>query len=226
MQYSANSLSATQPFQSQGLCFNQCKSQYAFAVVQGNNCWCSNYAPSQTTSLSSCSVACPGFPAEACGNAQAGLFGYIPTPLSPSGTIGSPGTISSPAASASTIMAVSTPSVGAPAESTLLSTLALSIVISTVLVKASSSLFESLVQSSSTSKILIPFEQTVTESPSPVTVLETVTASPAEQTVRISLVWELPFLAVSAGYILRSGGSIVNEDLKANTRAFSQLPQH
>lgn len=75
-------------YQSNGLCYNFCSSD-AFAIVQGSDCWCSNYVPGATTSGDDCNVACPGYPDDLCGNQQAGLFGYISIPgNSPSGTKG------------------------------------------------------------------------------------------------------------------------------------------
>ena len=75
-------------FQSNGACQTTCAG-YAFAVVQYQSCWCSNYVPADTTSTSSCSVACPGYPYENCGDESAGLFGYVALGPAPSGTQGS-----------------------------------------------------------------------------------------------------------------------------------------
>ncbi|KAL9630305.1 MAG: hypothetical protein Q9204_004788 [Flavoplaca sp. TL-2023a] len=71
---------------SAGRCFDGCKAQYAFAVVQGKSCWCSDYEPADTTSLGSCSSPCPGYPFEQCGSGE--NFGYIALGKAPSGTIG------------------------------------------------------------------------------------------------------------------------------------------
>lgn len=82
-------------FQSNGLCHDHCQNDgngYAFAILQGLNCWCSNYAPGQTTSLSSCNEVCPGFGTETCGSEADGLFGYIALDITPSGTVGLPST--------------------------------------------------------------------------------------------------------------------------------------
>ena len=75
-------------FQSNGACQQTCAG-YAFAVVQYQSCWCSNYVPADTASTSSCSVACPGYPYENCGDESAGLFGYVALGPAPSGTQGS-----------------------------------------------------------------------------------------------------------------------------------------
>ncbi|KAL8888682.1 MAG: hypothetical protein Q9215_003910 [Flavoplaca cf. flavocitrina] len=76
----------TYDYQSAGRCFDSCKAQYAFAVVQGKSCWCSDYEPADTTSLGSCSSPCPGYPFEQCGSGE--NFGYIALGKAPSGTIG------------------------------------------------------------------------------------------------------------------------------------------
>jgi cell wall integrity and stress response component len=74
-------------YQSNGACSTTCNG-YAFAVVQGKSCWCSNYAPGDTTSTGDCSVACPGYPYESCGNEASGLYGYVALGPSPFGTQG------------------------------------------------------------------------------------------------------------------------------------------
>src|ERR1700722_14633874 len=60
-------------------------SDYAFAIIQDFNCWCSNYAPSVTSSSSNCNTVCPGYN-EFCGGN--GYYGYIALNLAPSGTSG------------------------------------------------------------------------------------------------------------------------------------------
>ena len=72
---------------SNGKCHDEC-SGYAFAIVQYKSCWCSNYAPGDTTSTGSCNVNCPGYPFEQCGDQSAGLYGYIALGPSPQGTQG------------------------------------------------------------------------------------------------------------------------------------------
>lgn len=72
-------------YQSNGLCTNLCIQQYAFAILQDQNCWCSNYIPATTTT--GCSLSCPGYPFEKCGGE--GLYGYIALgKVAPSGTLG------------------------------------------------------------------------------------------------------------------------------------------
>lgn len=78
------------PWQSNGNCTNHCNdlNTYAFAVLQYQDCWCTNYIPSTTTDITRCQRDCPGFPAEKCGNKDAGLFMYIEMNGKPSGTAG------------------------------------------------------------------------------------------------------------------------------------------
>lgn len=78
-------------FQSDGLCSDFCKATYAFAVLQGDGCWCSNFAPASTTT--GCDTPCSGFPSDICGGN--GLFGYIALGINPSGTQGGSSTIPS-----------------------------------------------------------------------------------------------------------------------------------
>jgi cell wall integrity and stress response component len=74
-------------FQSDGSCQVKCQDSYAFAILQGANCWCSDYAPSEQKQTNLCNDPCPGFPGDWCGNPSAGLYGYIALSTSPSGTI-------------------------------------------------------------------------------------------------------------------------------------------
>jgi hypothetical protein len=75
-------------YNSNGRCSDACRSNYAFAIVQYQNCWCSNLAPGRTEDVGDCNQNCPGFPSEKCGNEQEGLFGYIALDKAPSGTQG------------------------------------------------------------------------------------------------------------------------------------------
>lgn len=77
-------------FQSNGHCQDTCKYQYSYAILQGNNCWCSNYAPYDQVDVGNCNVNCPGFPSEKCGNEAEGLYGYYVLDIQPSGTLGAP----------------------------------------------------------------------------------------------------------------------------------------
>ena len=79
----------TSDFQSDGLCFGFCAADWAFAVVQGKLCWCSDYIPDQGDQVGTgqCSNPCPGYPTDVCGGNN--LFGYMALKKSPSGTSGS-----------------------------------------------------------------------------------------------------------------------------------------
>lgn len=89
-------------------CMNNCTAagSYAFAVVQENNCWCSNYVPSPRVAVSQCDNACPGWPYENCGNIDDNLFGYLALGPAAAGTSGSStSTVSATsAASSSTVI--------------------------------------------------------------------------------------------------------------------------
>lgn len=70
-------------YQSNGLCTSFCIQDFAFAILQDQNCWCSNYIPPTTTA--GCTMKCPGYPFESCGGDE--LFEYIALGnVSPSGT--------------------------------------------------------------------------------------------------------------------------------------------
>ena len=108
-------------YQSNGACYDTCSSQYAYAVVQYQDCWCSNYAPANQSSTSQCSQDCPGYPAEQCGNQNEGLFGYIQLTISPSGTAGASASTTSIQVAATTTQA-STSATSTPQSSTYSST--------------------------------------------------------------------------------------------------------
>ncbi|PYH80356.1 hypothetical protein BO82DRAFT_365931 [Aspergillus uvarum CBS 121591] len=65
-------------FQSNGLCEDHCSS-YAFGILQGYDCWCSNIAPNSATNVnnSKCSQDCPGYPDDSCGSTSKGLYAYV-----------------------------------------------------------------------------------------------------------------------------------------------------
>ncbi|CUS13103.1 unnamed protein product [Tuber aestivum] len=92
---------ATEMFQSHGLCYDTCKAKYAFAVVQGLRCWCSDYVPASTTT--GCDEICPGYGSESCGNTKKGLYGYISLPNAPKGTAGGSSTTTSQSTSSSSM---------------------------------------------------------------------------------------------------------------------------
>ncbi|KAH6984770.1 hypothetical protein BKA56DRAFT_614487 [Ilyonectria sp. MPI-CAGE-AT-0026] len=67
----------TSIYQTNGLCYNFCVNDYAYAITQSNSCWCSNFAPAKSTQedVSKCNTPCPAYPIEDCGGD--GLFGYL-----------------------------------------------------------------------------------------------------------------------------------------------------
>ncbi|KAI6903253.1 hypothetical protein KC334_g7266, partial [Hortaea werneckii] len=89
-------------YNSYGSCTKQC-GDYAFAIVQWQDCWCSNYAPANQQSVGDCDQDCPGYPANKCGNEDKGLYGYLPiSGNEPSGTAGSGSSSEASSTSAST----------------------------------------------------------------------------------------------------------------------------
>ncbi|GME40959.1 hypothetical protein GTA08_BOTSDO00544 [Neofusicoccum parvum] len=83
-----DNLQDTYTYQSLGHCHDECNSDYAFAIVQGKNCWCSNYMPADTQDVSDCDTTCPGYGYENCGNSDDNLYGYLKLDLAASGTQG------------------------------------------------------------------------------------------------------------------------------------------
>lgn len=73
-------------YQSDGLCYDFCVDNYAYAVIQDKDCWCSDYTPSKSSqvSTSECDLSCAGYPSDVCGGDN--LFGYMALNKSPSGT--------------------------------------------------------------------------------------------------------------------------------------------
>jgi cell wall integrity and stress response component len=65
-------------YQTLGLCNDSCQGKFTYAVLQYQECWCSNEKPSETVSVESCNQSCPGYPDQKCGNKGAGLFAYVP----------------------------------------------------------------------------------------------------------------------------------------------------
>jgi cell wall integrity and stress response component len=90
-------------FNSDGSCQVKCQDSYAFAILLGADCWCSNYAPATQKQTNLCDDPCPGYQSDWCGSSSAGLYGYIALNIAPSGTIdggsSSPQTSSSVASS-------------------------------------------------------------------------------------------------------------------------------
>ncbi|KAK0659511.1 Cell wall integrity and stress response component 4 [Lasiodiplodia hormozganensis] len=108
----SGNLQDTYIYQSNGHCHDECVDDYAFAIVQGKQCWCSNYAPSDQQDVSNCDTTCPGYGYEDCGNSDDDLYGYIKLDLAASGTQGA-----SSAASTSTKASTSTTSSTSKSES-------------------------------------------------------------------------------------------------------------
>ncbi|KAF9891195.1 hypothetical protein FE257_004759 [Aspergillus nanangensis] len=101
----------TDTFQSNGLCIQQCTSEYAFAVLQGSECWCSNIVPNKATNVDSskCSETCPGYPDDLCGSTSDGLYGYIRlSGHNPSGTATAPSSSSTSTKSSTSSESTST----------------------------------------------------------------------------------------------------------------------
>ena len=94
-------IKGTDNYMTNGKCHDQC-SGYAFAIVQEEDCFCSNYAPGDTSSQGACNHPCPGYPYENCGDKAQGLFGYIALGPAPSGTQGGSSSSSSPTQAAKT----------------------------------------------------------------------------------------------------------------------------
>ena len=209
-------------YNSNGACQTAC-SGFAFAVVQDQNCWCSNYAPAYTTSVGSCSETCPGYPYENCGSASSGLFGYVALGNAPSGTIGTstststtptstPSTTPTPSpttTTSSTVQAVSTQLLpGGPLgtttsspEATFLSPSVTHSVLPTVLPATGPPTAKPSAASPVISHVLTSSSQTISQTtslrgprPDPVTVQDTVTESPSVSISFVSIVRTHPAL--------------------------------
>ncbi|KAI1633978.1 hypothetical protein F4809DRAFT_551277 [Biscogniauxia mediterranea] len=99
-------------YQSDGLCHDFCVDDYAFAIVQDQDCWCSNYVPAESTQVDvdDCDTSCPGYPSDLCGGD--GLWGYMSLNAEPSGTTGaSTSTATSTQKSSGTSTNTATPTV-------------------------------------------------------------------------------------------------------------------
>lgn len=88
---------------SNGFCQTHCQGSYVFAVIQGENCWCSNEQPANTVPTANCNEQCPGYPADTCGNPGRGYFAYFNLGGSPTGTYGGSSPSSSRAPSSSPV---------------------------------------------------------------------------------------------------------------------------
>ncbi len=72
---------------SNGLCSATCTGQYAYAVILGQTCYCSNYIPTVQVSTDYCHDPCPGYPPDFCGNATSGYYAYFNLGRAASGTV-------------------------------------------------------------------------------------------------------------------------------------------
>ncbi|KAI1399937.1 hypothetical protein F4819DRAFT_488063 [Hypoxylon fuscum] len=107
-------------YQSDGLCHDFCIDDYAYAIVQDSQCWCSNDTPDKSVQVdtNNCNEQCPGYPGDLCG--ADGLWGYMSLDKEPTGTKGgststtktsSPDTTTAEKTTAHTTTATPTPSV-------------------------------------------------------------------------------------------------------------------
>lgn len=78
---------ASSIYMSDGLCRDSCSGS-AYAVIQGQNCWCSDISPAKsvTVSTSKCNKKCSGYPDDTCGGD--GVWGYMALGKDPTGTKG------------------------------------------------------------------------------------------------------------------------------------------
>lgn len=95
---------------SNGKCNDRCSGSYAFAIIQGQNCWCSNQAPGSTTNAFNCNQQCPGYPYEWCGSTSANLYAYFSTGGTVTGTSGRSSTAAPASSSAPSVSTVPTTS--------------------------------------------------------------------------------------------------------------------
>lgn len=64
-------------FMSNGLCATRCTGTYAYAVIIGQRCYCSDDVPATQVPTDQCHDPCPGYPPDFCGNATAGYHAYF-----------------------------------------------------------------------------------------------------------------------------------------------------
>jgi hypothetical protein len=74
-------------FMSNGLCEERCTGEYAYIVIIGQSCYCSNDVPARQVSTDECHDPCPGYPPDFCGNATAGYYAYFNVGRAASATI-------------------------------------------------------------------------------------------------------------------------------------------
>jgi hypothetical protein len=88
-------------FMSNGLCATRCTADYAYAVIIGQSCYCSDNVPATQVNINDCHDPCPGYPPEFCGNATSGYYAYFNLGRAASATVQS----STAALSSSSIVA-------------------------------------------------------------------------------------------------------------------------
>lgn len=73
-------------YQTQGLCRDECTGKYAFAVLNYQSCWCTNYEPAKSDKVGDdeCDTKCPAY-SEWCGGKD-GRYGYLALGKTPEGT--------------------------------------------------------------------------------------------------------------------------------------------
>lgn len=79
-----NNLTDSSIYQSNGLCYDFCAGRYSFAILQLDECFCSNFAPVDSGDVGDCDFNCNGYPSDRCGGDE--LFGYFELRKRPSGT--------------------------------------------------------------------------------------------------------------------------------------------
>lgn len=73
-------------YQTQGLCRDECTGKYAFAVLNYQSCWCTNYEPAKSDKVDDdeCDTKCPAY-TEWCGGKD-DRYGYLALGKTPEGT--------------------------------------------------------------------------------------------------------------------------------------------
>jgi cell wall integrity and stress response component len=104
---------------SNGWCTDHCRAQgkFAFAVISFQDCWCSDYIPTDQRGTGDCSTVCPGFGTEICGNKDESLYVYVKLDGPASGTVGGSKPTSSANVSPSSAAAASSTTAEAPPSS-------------------------------------------------------------------------------------------------------------
>lgn len=77
LEKTANAFADVSIYQTNGLCSDFCRADFAYSVTQDQACWCTDYTPSKDSQvdLGRCDINCPAYPSEKCGGR--GLYGYV-----------------------------------------------------------------------------------------------------------------------------------------------------